>query len=181
MGPPPFLFCISIFIYGFILLVNSGDWKIHDRLFRHYLRINILTHDLAYFIQNWESYIIHKRWKVLFVALTNNNWHVFWKTFCNLIYNLTCFFSILKVTQRDGVRATQKKLPQFFFQNPFLWAMGQKNMNCGKIFLPYGITPLSLLKSPIFTMKKKLKYFLLIIRFYGILSCFAPSDTTWAS
>ena len=54
---------------------------------------------------------------------------------------------------------SEKVASIFFFQNPFLWAMGQKNMNCGKIFLPYGITPLSLLKSPIFTMKKKLKYF----------------------
>ena len=54
--------------------------------------------------------------------------------------------------------------------------MGQKNMICHKIFLPYDITPVLLKKSPIYytyLLWKKLQN-LLFIGFYGRSSFFCP-------
>ena len=48
----------------------------------------------------------------------------FWDTFLNFL-SIDLFFYLIKLTQDDGVIATQKKLPQKFFQNQFLgWCWG---------------------------------------------------------
>lgn len=123
--------CVSIFWPMTLLTL----YKIEN----HILYIN----DEKYFLLPW--LIIIGMFFEKHFATSFTIWHVF-----------SAFWRSHSVMEWGLLR---KSCLNFFFQNPFLWAMGQKNMNCGKIFLPYGITPLSLLKSPIFTMKKKLKYF----------------------
>ena len=71
-----------------------------------------------------------------------------------------------------------EKVASIFFQNQFLGAMGQKNINCFKIFYPR-VSPQFYCKNyQSLLWKKRLNVFL--ITFYSILSSFAPSDTTWA-
>ena len=85
---------------------------------------NFMVSLFAYFIQNWESYIMHKGWKVLFVALTNNNWHVFEKQFATsftIWHVFSAFWRSHSVMEWELLR---KSCLDSFFQNRFLGAMG---------------------------------------------------------